>query len=160
MHRFSASFFTLTNLHRDKNVHALHVFTARRSAKSLTHPRWQVGIGVVVSVVGEDLVIDEIAPGGPAAVAGGLQLGDVLVRVDGREVRGGKPDGIQPRLHQKFLSEFLILLCLFAFLVVCHAAELLGLILGPAGSKVKIGVKRGGNPEVINVIMTRARVKK
>jgi len=94
----------------------------------------------VVSVVGEDLVIDEIAPGGPAAVAGGLQLGDVLVRVDGREVRGGKPDGIQPRLHQKFPSEFLILFCLFAFLVVCHAQpSFWASYSGPRGVKSRLG---------------------
>uniref|UniRef100_A0A6U2B675 PDZ domain-containing protein n=1 Tax=Hemiselmis andersenii TaxID=464988 RepID=A0A6U2B675_HEMAN len=91
----------------------------------------QVGIGVVVSVVGDDLVIDEIAPGGPAAKSGELQLGDILVRVDGREVRGGKPD-----------------------------AELLGLILGPPGSRVNIGVRRRDHPNVIQVQVVRGRIQK
>jgi C-terminal processing protease CtpA/Prc len=38
-------------------------------------------------------IVDEIAPGGPADKQGVLQLGDIIVRVNGKEVRGGQPDG-------------------------------------------------------------------
>ena len=41
-----------------------------------------------------------------------------------------------------------------------RSAELLGLILGPPGSKVNVGVRRGTNPQIINVTVVRGRIQK
>lgn len=63
------------------------------SSCRLTPPsRPKVGIGVVVSVVGDDLVIDEIAPGGPAAKEGEVRPIPVSARAIVTVPRCLRPD--------------------------------------------------------------------
>jgi C-terminal processing protease CtpA/Prc len=74
------------------HVHKQQPNFRQKAGGSLGRPQ-QYGIGVVVAVVGDDLIVDEIAQGGPADKQGLLQLGDIIIRVNGKEVRGGQPDG-------------------------------------------------------------------
>lgn len=86
------------------------------------------GIGVWVST--DEGVLRVIAPmdGSPAQRAG-IQADDVIVRIDGREVTGMKPD------------------------------EALPLVRGKAGTRVRLAVRRVGAAEPIEVEVERARIE-
>jgi carboxyl-terminal processing protease len=50
-----------------------------------------IGIGVEVSSSADYPVVDSVFPGGPAAKAG-MKSGDMIVKIDGKDVRGQNPD--------------------------------------------------------------------
>lgn len=79
-----------------------------------------VGINFRISDNG-DLVINDIVPGGPADRTGKLRIGDELIRVDGRFVRGRPASQIAPK------------------------------VLGPAGTIVELAFKRSQGPAVVTI---------
>lgn len=86
-----------------------------------------VGIGISVSAKGDEPRVVEVYEGTPAQQAG-LRPGDVLVRINGQNVKGMPLD------------------------------EMTGLIRGSAGSQVEIVVRRGDDPAEVSFSMARAEI--
>jgi carboxyl-terminal processing protease len=86
------------------------------------------GIGVWIST--EENVLRVIAPmdGSPAQRAG-IQAGDVIIGIDGRDVTGLKPD------------------------------ESLPLVRGQAGTRVRLTIRRPGQPTPLEIEVERARIE-
>lgn len=81
-----------------------------------------VGIGVEIKPGEQGVLVKKVLPGGPAAEAG-MQSGDLIVAVNGRELAGQSMD---------------------------YAVDL---ITGQVGSQVQVAVVRGnGNPSTINLV--------
>ncbi|EKX48694.1 hypothetical protein GUITHDRAFT_136389 [Guillardia theta CCMP2712] len=85
-----------------------------------------VGIGVVLepSATG-NLQVTKLVPGGPAQMQGGMAVGDVLIAVDGSDVRGMSLDKVAP------------------------------LIRGSVGTQVSLTILRPGSSESVSVTLTR-----
>eukprot|EP00960_Hanusia_phi_P065116 765995-Hanusia_phi.AAC.6 len=85
-----------------------------------------VGIGVVLepSPAG-NLQVTKLVPGGPAQMQGGMAVGDVLIAVDGSDVRGMPLDKVAP------------------------------LIRGTVGTRVSLTILRPGSSENVSVSLTR-----
>ena len=82
----------------------------------------QSGVGVLVNPADEGgLVVTELVPGGPAELAG-VQVGDLVIEVDGHDIRG------------------------------LDLSEAVALVRGPRGSAVTLGVLRAGQRQVIEVV--------
>ena len=124
-----------------------------------------VGIGIIFDAGesgagpgGDGLVVNGLAPAGPAARSGKILLGDLLCTVDGMDVKGiaagVRPSRPCPRIaacrlrrcpsDSRMRAEYVqgaafcehvdkkVRLC-------CVAADMSGLILGPPGSRVTLG---------------------
>jgi carboxyl-terminal processing protease len=88
------------------------------------------GIGASIRkdpITGNFTVVSTII--GSPAQKGGLRVGDIIVSVDGKEIRP--------------LTQ----------------TQLLGVVRGPAGTAVKLGVLRKGAETLVDVIITRARIE-
>lgn len=88
------------------------------------------GIGASIRkdpITGNFSVVSTII--GSPAQKGGLRIGDIIVSVDGKEIRP--------------LTQ----------------TQLLGVVRGPAGTAVKLGVLRKGSETLVDVIITRARIE-
>jgi len=85
------------------------------------------GIGAFVSIKGTYLTITQPIEGSPAQKAG-LQPGDEIIAVDGKDMTGVNPETV----HQK--------------------------ILGPAGTTVKLTIQRPNQISPFDVVITRAQI--
>jgi carboxyl-terminal processing protease len=85
------------------------------------------GIGAWVDVTGEFLTIVNPMPGSPAENAG-IEPGDVIIAVDGKDMKG-----IDPNL-------------------------VLRSVLGPAGSQVTLTIRREGQEKPFDVTLTRKKI--
>ena len=83
------------------------------------------GIGAIVDTSGKYLVITQPMPNSPAEKAG-LQTGDAIIAVDGKDVTNLAPESV----HQK--------------------------VIGPAGTVVKLTIQRPGQSAPFDVQITRA----
>ncbi len=85
------------------------------------------GIGAWVNTDGKYLTISEPMPGSPAEKAG-LQPGDQVIAIDGKDMTGTLPE--QARQH----------------------------VLGPAGTSVKLTILRAGSDTPIDITVTRGSI--
>lgn len=85
------------------------------------------GIGAWVDISGDYLTIISPMSGSPAEKAG-LQPGDQIIAVDGKDVTGVAPEVVRKR------------------------------VLGPAGTKVRLTIRRKGVEEPFDVVVTRAHI--
>jgi carboxyl-terminal processing protease len=86
------------------------------------------GIGVSMAEVRNEIRVQEVLKGTPAEAAG-IQQGDIVVMVDGKEVTG------------------------------MNINDVVAMIRGQEGTRVKVGFKRSGVPGTIEYDLTRAEIK-
>ena len=86
------------------------------------------GIGISMEKKGDYVVVMKVFNLSPAEKAGIIQ-GDVLVKVDGKDVTGASTE------------------------------ELAGLIMGKAGTRVVLGVLRNGSNDILSFEVTRGKIK-
>ncbi|MBI4404371.1 MAG: carboxy terminal-processing peptidase [Deltaproteobacteria bacterium] len=92
------------------------------------------GIGAVLSSKDEEVIIQRVVPGGPAAKQGELKSGDRILTV-------GQDNGEMVDVTHKELQ------------------EVVNLIRGKAGTMVKLGIRKQGSTETRTIGITRGRVE-
>lgn len=86
------------------------------------------GIGISMSEVRNEIRVNEVLKGTPAEAAG-VQQGDIVVTVDGKDISG------------------------------MNINDVVAMIRGQEGTVVKVGFKRSGVPGIIEYSLTRAEIK-
>lgn len=87
------------------------------------------GIGVQFNVQRDTVVVIKTIHGGPSELVG-LKAGDRIVKVNDSLIAGVK----------------------------ISTAEIMKKLKGPKGTKVKVGIARKGNPELVNFVITRDKI--
>ncbi len=87
------------------------------------------GIGVMFNMLTDTVKISNVIGGGPCYKAG-VAAGDMIIKVDGKTIAGQK----------------------------MHTDSVVKMLRGERGSKVIIGIKRGGNKKLIDFEITRGEI--
>lgn len=87
------------------------------------------GVGIMFNMVTDTLIVLEVVPGGPSSKVG-VENGDKIIKVDGINIAGVK----------------------------YNQDEVVKLLRGVGGTKVKLSVERNGFDQLIEIVVTRGKV--
>ncbi len=82
-----------------------------------------IGITLVFDAAVKTLVVEEMAPGGPAARSGLMQPGDIVAEVDGINVTGQPLDIVESLLHGVSVSALPAFACAAALIAAALTAR-------------------------------------